>query len=126
MFKEDLKLSQQLNQNTNLGQLEKFITEKAINDYNLFPNKSWIEKCLQINSVSNAFRGIILCGPPASGKSSILSVLVDALSEIGKEQMLNQSNLVFQQSSMSALHRLKRYKLDILISIKDNNYIKCF
>lgn len=108
VFKDDQKLSQQINQGTNLALLERFISEKAMNDYNLFPNKSWIDKCIQIFSVSNAFKGIILCGPPSTGKSSILSVLVDALSEVGKETLINQSSLVFQQSNMSALHRLKR------------------
>lgn len=89
--------------------LEKLILEKATNDYNFYPNKSWIEKCIQIYSVSNAFKGLILCGPASTGKSSILSVLVDALSELGKETLINQSSLVFQQSTMSALHRLKRF-----------------
>lgn len=49
-----------------------------------------------------------MCGPPSTGKSSILSVLIDALSDACKEQALNQSNLVFQQTGMSALHKLKR------------------
>ncbi len=108
VFKEDVKLTQQLNQGINLNQLEKLISDKAMNDYSFYPNKSWIEKAIQVYSVSNAFKGIILCGPTTTGKSSILSVLIDALSELGKEHLSNQSSLVFQQSNMSALHRLKR------------------
>ncbi len=109
VFREDQKLSQQVNQGTNINLLEKLISEKATNDYNFFPNKSWIDKSIQIFSVSNTFKSIILCGLASTGKSSILSVLVDALSELGKETLINQSSLVFQQSSMSALHRLKRF-----------------
>lgn len=59
LFKDDQKLSQQLGQASNLALLEKCISERAMNDYNLYPNKNWIEKCLQVNSVSNAFRGFL-------------------------------------------------------------------
>lgn len=56
IFKEDPKLSQ-INQTTNLALLEKIITEKSMNEFGLFPNKNWIDKCLQIYNVSNTFEG---------------------------------------------------------------------
>ena len=40
-----------------MGNLEKIISEKAMNDYGLFPNKNWIEKCLQIYALSNTYKG---------------------------------------------------------------------
>ncbi len=56
LFKKDPKLSF-MNQNSNMVALEKFVTEKATNDYNLFPNKNWVDKCLQIYAVSTTFKG---------------------------------------------------------------------
>jgi hypothetical protein len=56
MIKEDNKSSQAVQSSKNVA-LEKIISEKASSDYNLFPNKSWIDKCLQIYSVSNIYKG---------------------------------------------------------------------
>jgi hypothetical protein len=56
MFREDPKLSF-MNQNSNMVALEKVVTEKANKEYNLHPNKTWIDKCLQIYAVSTIFRG---------------------------------------------------------------------
>jgi hypothetical protein len=56
MIKEDTKASQAVQSSKNAA-LEKIISEKATSDYNLFPNKSWIDKCLQIYSVSNIYKG---------------------------------------------------------------------
>ena len=57
MIKEDSKIAQATLQTTRNALLEKIINEKAYNDYGLFPNKSWIEKCIQIYSVSNTYKG---------------------------------------------------------------------
>ncbi|RNA02208.1 dynein gamma flagellar outer arm-like [Brachionus plicatilis] len=97
MFKEDSKIAQS-NHAANLTILEKIITEKSSNDYGFFPNKNWIDKCLQIYTVSNTFEGIILCGQPCTGKTSTLNVLVDALTELGERDLsASQNNFVFKQ-----------------------------
>lgn len=57
MFKEDSKIAVS-SQAASLNILEKIITEKSTNDYGFFPNKNWIDKCLQIYTVSNTFEGI--------------------------------------------------------------------
>jgi hypothetical protein len=107
-FKEDPKLSF-MNQNSNMVALEKILTEKATNEYNLYPNKNWIEKCLQIYAVSTTFRGIVLCGNACTGKTSTLNVLVDSLTELNKDQYINQSNLLFKQTNSSNnLHKIKK------------------
>lgn len=90
--------------------LEKIITEKSMNDYGLFPNKNWIEKCLQIYTVSNTFEGLILCGQPCTGKSSTLQVLVDSLTVLGERDLNpNQNNMVFkQQANSHHSHKIRR------------------
>ena len=66
-FKEDAAKVSYFNQSSHLGSLEKHISEVATNNYGLFPNKNWIDKCMQIYSVSATFKGIILCGPSSTG-----------------------------------------------------------
>lgn len=53
---------------------------------------------------------IILCGPPCTGKTSTLKVLVESLSELGKDlPIINQNNAVFKQQKFSNnLHKIKR------------------
>lgn len=59
-FKEDSKvIVQATQQNLNalsLNRLESIISAKAQNDYGLFPNKSWVQKCLQIYTLSNTYK----------------------------------------------------------------------
>ena len=60
MIKEDaLKITASLNQQpTILTVLEKIVAEKATGEYKLFPNKHWLEKCLQIYTLSNTFKSM--------------------------------------------------------------------
>ena len=107
-FKDDPKVPI-FNQFSNMPNLEKIISEKAINEYGLFPNKNWIDKCLQIYAVSTTYKGIVLCGPTCSGKSSTLNVLVDSLTEYGREMSKNQDKVVFkQQNNITNSHKIKR------------------
>ena len=107
-FKEDSKIAS-FSQFSNIPSLEKIISEIATKEYGLFPNKNWIEKCLQIYAVSSTYKSIVLCGPPCSGKSSTLNVLVDSLTEYGRELSKNQDKVVFkQQSNITNSHKIKR------------------
>ena len=110
-FKDDSSKISQLNQSSHLNSLEKTITEKATSEYGFFPNKSWVEKCMQIYSVSLSFKGIILCGPSCTGKTATLNVLIDALTELGKESFsaTQSGRSVFQQVQMSSSHKIKRF-----------------
>lgn len=57
MMKDDMSKISALNQQPSvLTVLEKIIIEKATNDFKLYPNKHWIEKCLQIYTLSNTFK----------------------------------------------------------------------
>ena len=118
MFKEDPKLSF-MNQNSNMVALEKIIMEKAINEYNLYPNKNWVDKCLQIYAVSTAFRGIILCGNSCTGKTSTLNVLIDSLTEINKVQAVDSDEKkVFKQTSVNNLHKIKKFEHAFFFNIQ--------
>lgn len=89
--------------------LEKIIEDKAASEFNIFPNRQWIDKCLQIYSLSNIFRGIILCGQPCTGKSSTLTVLVESLSELSRVGNVTRKNSIMkQQSEISSAHKLKK------------------
>ena len=88
--------------------------DKATNENGLTPNKNWVEKCLQIYSVSNVYRGIILVGPPCSGKSSTLSVLIESLTEHGRASSARHSHFIYKtQNQLSAAHKLRRYKINV-------------
>lgn len=59
MLKDDTNRITTLNQQPPiLGVLEKIIVEKASTNFKLFPNKYWIEKCLQIYTLSNTFKSL--------------------------------------------------------------------
>ena len=106
--------------------LERILTDKATNDYGLTPNKNWVEKCLQIYSVSSVFRGIILVGPPCTGKSSTLSVLIESLSDLSRATSARQSNFVFKaQNQTSAANKLRK-QVSIFFFFMKLKYIKFY
>lgn len=56
-LKEDINRITLNNQQPSIiGVLEKVIVEKATNEFKLFPNKNWLEKCIQIHTLSNNFK----------------------------------------------------------------------
>ena len=117
-IKEELKSAQ--------GGLESVLMERATQDYGFFPNKSWIEKCVQIHNLSNTYKGIILCGPPASGKSSTLQVLVDALTQISRSTSAHRNNQVFKkQTSATLSHKIVKYLffLNLILSSCTSGFI---
>lgn len=56
------------------------------------------------------FIGIILCGPPCTGKTSTLNVLVDALTELGERDLsASQNNFLFKQKINSHhAHKIRK------------------
>ncbi|XP_077137822.1 dynein axonemal heavy chain 5-like [Ranitomeya variabilis] len=48
----------------------------------LFPHSPWLNKVKQLFNLSLVNSGVIVAGPPASGKSSCISVLIQALNHI--------------------------------------------
>nr|DBA26446.1 TPA: hypothetical protein GDO54_010703 [Pyxicephalus adspersus] len=62
-------------------ELEKAILMKA-DENKLFPHTPWLNKVKQLFSLSLVNSGVIVAGPPASGKSSCISMLLQALNYI--------------------------------------------
>ncbi|XP_064629693.1 uncharacterized protein LOC135488785 isoform X2 [Lineus longissimus] len=46
---------------------------------NLIPHRPWLDKCMQLYNVAQVHQGIIVAGPPGTGKSSIIETLVESL-----------------------------------------------
>ncbi|XP_023932047.1 dynein heavy chain 5, axonemal-like isoform X1 [Lingula anatina] len=53
--------------------------EQTAREEGLIPHKRWLEKCMQLYNVSQIHHGIVIAGPPGSGKSTCIQTLVDAL-----------------------------------------------
>ncbi|XP_059166583.1 dynein axonemal heavy chain 8-like [Physella acuta] len=53
--------------------------EKAAVESGLVPHKPWITKCNQLYTLSQVYNGVIVAGPPGSGKSTCIQTMVDAL-----------------------------------------------
>ncbi|XP_018425842.1 PREDICTED: dynein gamma chain, flagellar outer arm-like [Nanorana parkeri] len=62
-------------------ELEKAILMKA-DENKLFSHSPWLNKVKQLFSLSLVNSGVIVAGPPASGKSSCISTLIQALNHI--------------------------------------------
>ncbi|XP_077343463.1 dynein axonemal heavy chain 5-like [Lithobates pipiens] len=62
-------------------ELEKAILMKA-DENKLFPHSPWLNKVKQLFSLSLVNSGVIVAGPPASGKSSCIHTLVQALNHL--------------------------------------------
>ncbi|XP_055954873.1 dynein axonemal heavy chain 8-like [Patella vulgata] len=58
--------------------LEAALENKAM-DAGLIAHKPWINRCMQLHNLSQVSNGIIVAGPPGSGKSTCIQTLVDAL-----------------------------------------------
>ncbi|XP_069830783.1 uncharacterized protein [Dendropsophus ebraccatus] len=62
-------------------EIEKAILIKS-EENKLFPHSPWLSKVKQLFNLSLVNSGVIVAGPPASGKSSCISTLVQALNHI--------------------------------------------
>lgn len=63
----------------------KNMIEKAFIDLNLNLNVSQVEKCLQLYEQLDKRMGVVVLGPPSTGKSTIISILKQAICESGKK-----------------------------------------
>ncbi|XP_052708586.1 uncharacterized protein LOC128183562 isoform X10 [Crassostrea angulata] len=59
--------------------VELVLKQKSV-DKGLVAHDPWIERCKQLYNISKVHHGVIVAGPPGSGKSSCIQTLVDALS----------------------------------------------
>ncbi|XP_041355189.1 dynein gamma chain, flagellar outer arm-like isoform X3 [Gigantopelta aegis] len=59
-------------------EMETLLENKA-QDVGLVPSKPFISKCLQLHNLYQAYHGIIVAGPPGSGKTSVIETLVESL-----------------------------------------------
>ncbi|KAM4771050.1 dynein axonemal heavy chain 5-like [Rhinophrynus dorsalis] len=71
-----------------MKELERAITLKT-EENKLFPHSPWVNKVKQLYNLSLVVPGIIVAGPPASGKSSCINALVQALNhlQVSAEQL---------------------------------------
>ena len=86
--------------------LELAVETKAA-EMGLVAHKPWLDKCMQLYSVSQVFQGIIVAGPPGSGKSSIVQTLVDALCN-SPRGMSRDSSCSHSSSMAETSHKLQK------------------
>ncbi|XP_071801693.1 uncharacterized protein [Asterias amurensis] len=85
--------------------VEHMVVEKA-QENGFMPHTNWVNKVMQLYSVSLVNHGIIVAGGPGSGKSSAIQMLVEALSAIAPAQSRQSRSSV---SSITAIsHKLQR------------------
>jgi dynein heavy chain, axonemal len=66
--------------------------EKVCIDRGLQPHASWLNKCIQFYETSLVRHGIMVVGPPGSGKSSAVDCLAAALTELGQKTVVWRMN----------------------------------
>ncbi|BFZ10052.1 hypothetical protein BsWGS_13093 [Bradybaena similaris] len=80
------------------------LVNKAL-ESKLIPHKPWITKCLQLYILSQVYAGIIIAGPPGSGKSSCIQTVVNALT--GLTSAVSEASHT-KKISPENMHRLLR------------------
>lgn len=58
--------------------------EQAFTQLNFHVNEQQVEKCLQLHEQLEKRMGVVVFGPPSSGKTTIISVLKQAIANTGK------------------------------------------
>ncbi|KAI8520697.1 hypothetical protein Bbelb_004510 [Branchiostoma belcheri] len=84
--------------------VEPAMVQKA-QEKGLIPHVPWISKCMSLYALSQVHKGIIVAGSPASGKSSCIATLVEALSSISAP---TPSTHRHGKSAMGTSHKLLR------------------
>ncbi|XP_077977225.1 dynein axonemal heavy chain 8-like isoform X3 [Glandiceps talaboti] len=86
--------------------VEQAIVQKC-QENGLVPHNPWIAKALQLYAVSKVCHGVIIAGPPGSGKSTCIQTLVDALSDMSPVPPSRQSRV--SSSALPAMtHKLQK------------------
>ena len=65
---------------------------QVIAERNLQPHPSWLNKCIQLYETSLVRHGIMLVGPPGTGKSTMMDCLAAALTEMGQKTVIWRMN----------------------------------
>ncbi|XP_074662754.1 uncharacterized protein LOC141915202 [Tubulanus polymorphus] len=73
----------------------------------LIPTKDWVDKCIQLYNVSLVHGGIIVAGPPGSGKSGMIQSLVTALCA-DNPRGLSRHSASSMKGSAEMNHRLQK------------------
>lgn len=66
--------------------------ERVCKERGLQAHPSWIEKCLQLYDTSLVRHGIMIIGPPGSGKSTAIDCLAAALTDLGQKTVVWRMN----------------------------------
>ncbi|KAL4232681.1 hypothetical protein ACF0H5_007369 [Mactra antiquata] len=82
--------------------------ETKAKDRGLIPHKPWLSKCNQLYNLASVHHGLIVAGPPGSGKSTCIQNLIDALSSAPKAGMSRASSGSKTSSSSEKMHKLIR------------------
>ncbi|XP_052821623.1 dynein axonemal heavy chain 5 isoform X2 [Octopus bimaculoides] len=93
--------------------LENVISEK-VNQKNLTVNEEWFAKCLQLNNLSNNFDGVLMVGPPGSGKTTCLQTLVEAFNEIQQIKSISKNTIKTSHSNNYKLTRINPMSFESL------------
>ena len=86
----------------------KVAVEQAFVALNLQVNEQQVEKCLQLYEQLEKRMGVVLLGPPASGKTTIINVLKQALVHLAR----TIKTYTIAPKSMSRVHLLGRLDPD--------------
>ncbi|CAL1527205.1 unnamed protein product [Lymnaea stagnalis] len=84
-----------------LSDLEPALVKKSV-EAGLVAHKPWINKCSQLYMLSQIYNGIIVSGPPGTGKSACIQTMVDALCD---------RSLSLQQNSRAGTSTENMHKL---------------
>lgn len=87
---EDVFLDIKTNLNQR-GTIEIFI-QQVCEDMSLVLEPTWVEKCLQLYETTLVRHGIMVIGPPRSGKSKAIDVLASALTLAGRKTSVLKMN----------------------------------
>ncbi|XP_035829673.1 dynein heavy chain 5, axonemal isoform X2 [Aplysia californica] len=90
----------------NTVDIEPALESKAV-EAGLVAHKPWITKCNQLYTLSQVYNGVIVAGPPGSGKSACIQTMVDALC-VQTRAISRQSHSSKASASTESQHKLLR------------------
>ncbi|XP_052089132.1 uncharacterized protein LOC127725852 isoform X10 [Mytilus californianus] len=87
--------------------IELALKHKAV-DKGLSAHDPWISRCKQLYEISQVYHGVIVAGPPGSGKTSCIQTLVDALSTQVRGGQSRQSHISRTSNPAESQHKIIR------------------